>query len=1285
MLVRRVFVGLLAVSALLSASVATAQNKGTFQAGVNHPAGPPTVPSNTGFLGGGILPLEVHTGDFNGDGKPDVVVAAACTSGSGIANCPASGYAVAVYLDNGDGSFHPAIVSSGPAPSLRSIAVGDFNGDGKLDVAAASDCLSDSDCSSGTMVILLGNGDGTFTGTGVTYPLGGIVSQPNTITVGDLNGDGKADIVVTLACAPVVSPCQGAVSVYLGNGDGSFQTPNTYPTTGNGAIPVAIGDFNKDGKPDVLVATPGSNVVFFPGNGDGTLGTPSSTTLPNAGQSIAVGDFNGDGNLDVAVGGFVFAMVAFGNGDGTFQTPTSYDLNANFATSIVAADMNGDGKLDLIVGGGQGTAFNNASLLLNDGTGNFANLSNFPLGGSNLASVGVTDFNGDGKNDVVLVSMCPEIGNNCPDGTLSVLLGNGDGTMRSARYVPEGNDAPRPAVAAADFNGDGFQDLIFASGCGAGASCTPSGFTLLLADGAGGYQAPLVFTAPVKQSHFLAVGDFNHDGKPDVAVFNDCDASCTGSSVSIFLNTGNGTFAPPVVYESGGAGPVTITTGDFNGDGKLDIALLLSDSGLYKISILLGNGDGTFQSAVTTFGDSTPAWWMAAADFNGDGKTDLALAHDAGSLNPSDPHEGLVLILLSNGDGMFTFFQSYASSGEQSLSIATGDVNGDGKQDIVIGNLCDSPTGDASCARGIIGVLLGNGDGTFTFGPTQIEPDANMYAMALADVNGDGKLDAIASTETGILVSFGNGDGSFQGPTVYAALRVAENVQLAVADLNDDGGLDVVQPGDNGQLAILYNQGFSKPATSVALQSSLSTSTYGQLVTFTATVHSASGTPTGNVSFLVDGNPAGAGTLTNGLASFQTTALTAGTHSVTASYSGSDIFQPSNSATLNQVVNKETSATLLSSNVNPSYVTQTVFFNVQVVSSAATGNVTFMDGVTPLATVPLLRNTNRAAFSTTFTTTGTHSITAVYSGDSNNLGSTSPVLKQVVKALPAVTTTGLTTSGTPVFIGQSVTFVATVFSTFGRIPVGELVTFSDGTTVLATVPLTVRGQATFTTSALKAATHTIKASYPGDTNFKPSSGLLKQVVSLYPSSVSAPGSSLNPSVFGQPVTLTVTVTSTAPSTPTGTVTFKNGAATLGTAILDPSGVATLTKANLPAGALSITAIYNGDSETAKSTSAPLTQTVNQATTAIALTSSQNPSTAGQLVKFTATVTSPTTTPTGSVTLMDGSTALAVASLVGGKATLSTSLSSGTHSLSAVYGGTANITGSTSALLVQTVN
>jgi len=234
--------------------------------------------------------------------------------------------------------------------------------------------------------------------------------------------------------------------------------------------------------------------------------------------------------------------------------------------------------------------------------------------------------------------------------------------------------------------------------------------------------------------------------------------------------------------------------------------------------------------------------------------------------------------------------------------------------------------------------------------------------------------------------------------------------------------------------------------------------------------------------------------------------------------------------------------------------------------------------------------------------------------------------------------------------------------------------------------MTSNGATTFSTSKLAARTHTIKAAYAGDATFKSSSGTVTQVVNLYPSGITVPTSSRNPSIYGQSVTLSATVTSTAPSSPTGTVVFKNGTTSVGSATANTSGAATLTKSNLAAGTLSITATYNGDSETAKSTSAALLQTVKQTTSVTTVKSSLNPSLSGQTVTFTATVTSPTTTPTGTVTFNDGSNTLGTGTLSGGKVSYNTTtLSTSSHIISAIYNGTANIKGSTSATLVQNVN
>jgi autotransporter-associated beta strand protein len=291
--------------------------------------------------------------------------------------------------------------------------------------------------------------------------------------------------------------------------------------------------------------------------------------------------------------------------------------------------------------------------------------------------------------------------------------------------------------------------------------------------------------------------------------------------------------------------------------------------------------------------------------------------------------------------------------------------------------------------------------------------------------------------------------------------------------------------------------------------------------------------------------------------------------------------------------------------------------------------------------------------------------------------------------------TTVTSSANPAVFGQPVTFTATVVSATllpSILPTGT-VTFLDGTTMLGTGTLNANGLATFSPSTpLSLGTHSITAAYSGDSNFATStSAPLMQTITLATTTVSVT-SSANPSILGQPVTFTASVTPTTPSTtmPTGMVTFKEGTNTLGTSSLNASGVATLTETSpLSAGMHSITAVYSGDSNFATGTSMVFVQTVNLGATMTLITSSQNPATAGQSVVFTATVSpvAPATgTPTGSVTFKDGTTTLGTATLSSGQATFSTSsLVAGAHSIVAVYSGDSNFSTSTSSVLVQTIS
>ena len=328
-----------------------------------------------------------------------------------------------------------------------------------------------------------------------------------------------------------------------------------------------------------------------------------------------------------------------------------------------------------------------------------------------------------------------------------------------------------------------------------------------------------------------------------------------------------------------------------------------------------------------------------------------------------------------------------------------------------------------------------------------------------------------------------------------------------------------------------------------------------------------------------------------------------------------------------------------------------------------------------------------ATFSTAFTVVGSHSITVSYDGDDNFTGSSSTALSQTVK--PAGTTTAVASAVNPSVYGESLALTATVTaSSPGSGTPSGTVTFTQGSTLLGTGTLSNGSVSVIATVPISVGTDTIKASYGGDGNFKASVGTVSQMVSQ-DTTTTAIVSSANPSDFGQSVTFTATVSANVPGsgTPTGTVTFMDGSIKLGTVALS-GGSALYSTTKLSTGSHTIAANYNGSNSFITST-ASLSQVVDQDATAAFLTSSLNPSAVGQAVTFAATVGAIAPgggTPTGTVTFYDGLSSIGVGNLSGGKASLKIkTLAAGTHSISAQYSGDTNFVMSTSAVLSQVVN
>ncbi len=584
---------------------------------------------------------------------------------------------------------------------------------------------------SDTISVFLGNGDGTFQ----TQEQYAVKDGPDSLVAGDFNGDGHLDLAVA-------NQFDDTVSILMGNGNGTFQPQVTY-AVGPSPTSIVAGDFTGDGRLDLAVANQNDNTVsVLLNNGYGTFLSQVTYAVGSSPASLVAGDFSGDGRLDLAVANWSSndISVLMGNGNGTFQPQVTYATGGN-PVSLVADDFSGDGRLDLAVAN---SFSNDVSVLMGNGNGTFQPQVRFAAGNA-PSSLAAADFNGDGRLDLAVA--------NGYSNTISVLLGHGDGSFygQAADQIPVGA-APNVSVTG-DFNGDGRLDLVTADGLSNEVS-------VLLGNGDGTFQEEGEFAVGDDPSALVA-GDFNGDGRLDLAV-----ANLNDGTVSILMGNGDGTFQPRLTYAVGSF-PDAIVAGDFNGDGDLDLAVANEADG--TVSILMGNGNGTFQPQVTyRVGDSPDA--IVAGDFKGDGDLDLAVAN----LNA-----GTVSVLMGNGNGTFQAQATYAT-GSGPSSLVTGDFNGDGHLDLAVANLYSND----------ISVLLGNGDGTFR---PQVAYGMGAYqgSLVTGDFNGDGRLDlAIGDSYLdSVAVLLGNSDGTFQEPEQFGVGTYVNN--LVAGDFNGDGRLDL--------------------------------------------------------------------------------------------------------------------------------------------------------------------------------------------------------------------------------------------------------------------------------------------------------------------------------------------------------------------------------------------------------------------------------------------------------------------------------------------------------------
>jgi hypothetical protein len=543
-------------------------------------------------------------------------------------------------------------------------------------------------------------------------------------------------------------------------------------------------------------------------------------------------------------------------------------------------------------------------------------------------------------------------------------------------------------------------------------------------------------------------------------------------------------------------------------------------------------------------------------------------------------------------------------------------------------------------------------------------------------------------------VTFNDGGASIGSGTLSGGSASFSTSGLAVGNHT----ITVSYGGDGNftpSTSAAITQTVSKDAMTATVASSPNPSVFGQSVTFSATVTAngpGAGTPTGTVTFDDGGASIGSGTLSGGSASFSASGLAVGNHTITVSYGGDGNFTGSTSAAITQTVNKDGTTASVASLANPSVFGQDVTFSATVTANSPgagtpTGTVTFNDGGASIGSGTL--SGGSATLSTSGLAVGTHTITVFYSGDGNFNGSNSSNILQTVAK--DNTSASVTSSANPSVFGQMVTFTATVTANLpgAGTPTGGTVLFNDGAVFLGSATLS-GGTASFSTSALAVTTnHPINVIYQGDGNFSASgSNSIMQTVNQAGTST-AVTSSTNPTVFGQSTTFTATVSASSPGsgTPTGTVEFDDSGVSIGSGTLS-GGSATFSTSSLSVGNHTITASYSGDFNFSASTSAAITQTVNQGDTSSGLTTSVNPTVTGQATTFTLTVSavSPAAgTPTGMFTVFVNGSSLGTGTLMNGMATLTTGLPAGQFTISVVYDGDANFNPSTSNTIVQTVN
>ncbi len=1015
----------------------------------------------------------------------------------------------------------------------------------------------------------------------------------------------------------------GRVTVFLGLGNGRF-APGVHYSAGTHPSALAVADLDGSGRLDVIVASESeATVSVFPGSGDGRLQPRHSFAVGFNPTLLATGDFKGRGKIDLAVASANHLAVLLNDGNGGLLKPLTLSLHTAPA-AIAVGHFTHDDRADIALANADGTV----SILLGKGDGAFRQVPDVRVSSGPLSSIAAADLKRDGKTDLVVTQAASKLA--------SVLSGNGEGGFTPTAHYPVGSNPVASVVA--DFDGDGVVDLII-------VNHGSNTFSVLGGKGDGSFKASVDFV--VGKGPLAAVdGDFDGDGRIDLAVINHL-----ARTISIPRGNGDGTFTAARSYVSE-LGPRTIATGDLNGDGRPDLVVTNTcgtDASCKKagsLSIFLAEEAGGYRLA-TTYPLGIGPHAVSLVDVDGDKTLDIAV------LNRADK---TVTILRGIGEGSFQQSLSFAVP-DAPVALAVGDFTSHGKSDLAIIGDC----GAEKCSQpGSLTIMRGIGDGSFRldrsypvgYSPVSIAAghlvSDKSFSLVVANRCGN---DASCKSSGTASIFLGTPKGDFT-PAKDVNIGLAPS-SIALGNTSGHGSADLVvaRAGDNS-VAILHGKGdgsFSAPTAypvgnqprSIALADfdgdGLADVAVSNFQDDTVSVLFSRG----------DGTLRPAIALPVGSGPESLAVLSSGTHASLVTANGnSGTATPGSEITVLASIRPEvllTSTTTLTSSAATSAVDSSITLTAIVAGagSVPSGSVTFNS--TPDATIDCnaggidhvtLDGNGKAICVTRSLQAPSQSVTAAYGGDvSFKSSSSAPALVQTVTPLAA--SLALAQSAATTTVNQSVTFTATVSASAVSplAPAGSVTFKFNGNSIADCLasPVDATGKATCTTSSLAANSYTVSAAYAGDNNFTVAAPTTAtHVVSMQTTTVTV-AALPTPSNLNQPVTFTAAVAATrvTPIAIGGTVAFSfNGNPIAGcpSAAVNASGKATCTVSSLPANTYSVKATYNGDTNYSTSTSTAISQVVKPLAATLALAAAPNPSNVDDGVTFTATLTAAAVTP-----------------------------------------------------------